>query len=177
MRLPLMLALACSAVGCGGDNGNGSDGGQGDMAGPGCNFTLSGSISTMGFCTATASWDPAKPALAIAIATNATAFSFSSQLSVTNDFTAGKSWNQGSVVIAGAETIDGGTAAWQATAHNTSGMPDQGSFTLDISDPGPVIAGNSGALIWASPHGTLDATMPAVTGSTATGTVTAQVSF
>ena len=181
MRIVLVLALVCSGLGCGGSGGSGS-GGATDMAGGGgggCTFTLSGSDSTTGTCTAAAGYDPSSgtnPGLAISIASSSAVFNFGGQLSASNNFGAGASYNQGTVVNAAGETLNG-TAAWQVVIHDVSGMPDQGSFTLQISDSGPVVTGNNGAMVWTSPHGTLTATMPADSGSTATGTVTAQATF
>jgi hypothetical protein len=155
-------------------------GGGGGGGGGGCTFTLSGSYSTSGTCTVTAAYNASSPSsppgLGIEIASSSTVFNFSSKLSSTNNFAAGASYTQGNVVTAGAETLNG-TAAWQIVIHNVNGMPDQGSFTLSISSPGPAITATDGSMEWMTPHGTLSATMPADSGSGATGTVDAQVTF
>ena len=192
MRVVLALALVCGGLGCGGGGGGGGGGAGGgggggsamDMAGGGggsggCTFTLSGSYSATGSCTVTAAYDPSSgtnPGLGIAINSGSTVFNFASQLSATNNFMAGASYNQGNVVNAAGETAMG-TEAWQVVIHNVNGMPDQGSFSLAISSTGPGVTGTNGGMGWTSPHGTLNATMPADAGSTATGTVTAQVTF
>jgi len=191
MRLALVLALACGGLGCGGGGGGGGNGtmdmamggggaGGGGGGSGGCAFTLSGSYAASGTCTVTAVYNASSPSsppgLGIEIAAGSTEFNFSSKLSSTNNFTDGQSYNQGNVVTAGAETLNG-TAAWQIVIHNVNGMPDQGSFALTISSTGSAITATDGSMEWMSPHGTLAATMPADSGSTATGTVTAQVTF
>jgi hypothetical protein len=193
MRFVLVLALACSGLGCGGSGGGGGGGSGGtgggsgtmDMAGGGggggtgggCTFTLSGANSATGSCTVNAGYDPpsnSNPGTAIAFNTGGSVFAFGSQLSTGNDFTAGKTYDQGNVVNAAGESLSG-TSAWQVIKNNVNGMPDQGSFTLTLSSTGPVVTASNGAMVWSMPHGTLNATMPADPG--ATGTVTAQVTF
>jgi hypothetical protein len=169
-------ALACTSPN---PNGNQNDGGSNqDVAqAQTCTYTLSGANSATGTCTVTAGYDPpssSTPGTAIAINTGGSVFAFGSQLSAGNDFTAGSSYNEGNVVNAAGESLSG-TSAWQVIINDANGDPNQGSFTLNISSTGPVVTGNNGAMVWQSPHGTLNATMPADPG--ASGTVTAQVTF
>ncbi|HEY2745934.1 MAG TPA: hypothetical protein VGL86_14965 [Polyangia bacterium] len=184
MRAVLTLAMVCSGLGCGGGGGGGGGGGSSaiDMAGGGsggCTVTLSGSVSGTGTCLVTAAYDPTSSTPGVAFEINANtspAFTFGGLLSSSNNFVDGVSYTQANVVnAAGAITM--GTAAWQVVIHNVNGMPDQGTFALDISSAGAPVSNGSGAMDWLSSHGTLNATMPADTGSTATGTVTAQASF
>ena len=52
-------------------------------------------------------------------------------------------------------------------------MPPQGSFTLTITDPGPVVAG----VLWQHPQGTMTVIMPAQPMGPASGTVTVTVTL
>ncbi len=182
MRLVLVFALACSGLGCTVSSGGnaGIDGGSKTDSGGGasCAFTLSGAYSATGTCTAVAGYDPTSatnPGVGFNIASgNTTLFTFASELSTSNNFSAG-SYDQSTVQKAAGSTLNG-SAAWLVSAHN-SGDPDQGSFMLVISDPGPVVTGTNGGMVWTSPHGTLTATMPALAGSGTTGTVAVQVNF
>ena len=115
------------------------------------------------------------PGVAFDLSATDTVFNFASLLSATNGFVAGASYTQASVVNAGGETLNG-TAAWAVIVHNVDGTHDQGTFSLAISDPGTAITANQ-ASVWTDPHGSLNATLPADTGSTATGTVTAHATF
>jgi hypothetical protein len=101
---------------------------------------------------------------------------FGSLLSPTNNFTAGASYWESKVVNAASETLQG-ISAWEMVVHDGSGSPDQGTFTLAISDPGPMVVGTSGAVAWTMPHGSLNIIEYPVMGSSATGTVTVQASF
>jgi hypothetical protein len=182
-RWSLWILLA-AAVGCGGTPANGGGGGTGGSgaAGAGCKFTLSGAVSATGACTATASYDPtnaSNPGVAFSLGANGATgaeFSFGGLLSSTNNFTTGASYTEANVVNAAGETVQYTTAAWMVVVHAVGGDPDQGSFTLGISNPGQPIESN-GAIAWITPHGSLAATLPAVTSSAATGTVTASATF
>lgn len=63
---------------------------------------------------------------------------------------------------------------WDATIGN---VPDQGTLSITITDIGSAVTGNSGAKAWINTHGHASATMPAVSVTGATGTVTASVSW
>jgi hypothetical protein len=139
-------------------------------------FTLSGARSESGSCTVTAAYDPSASSPGFTIEISGGDFTFASWLSMTNNFTAGASFNQGNVKNAAGETLLN-TEAWSVVVHDSSSMPDQGSFALNISSPGPTVAGTNGALAYTEAHGSLSAMMPAITGSGASGSVTAQVTF
>jgi hypothetical protein len=59
---------------------------------------------------------------------------------------------------------------------NGDPTPAQGSFDLDITDPGPS-QGAGGSTLWMAPQGTLVITMPAVPGGALSGTVTVNVTL
>jgi hypothetical protein len=52
-------------------------------------------------------------------------------------------------------------------------IPNQGTFTLTVTDTGPALQG----MLWQAPHGTLTIEMPADPNTTASGAVTATVTF
>ena len=183
MMRSLIFAITCSGLACSASVGAQKDSGAGPQDGASaqsCTYTLSGAISATGSCTATAAFDTSSgtnPGLGFDITGTSAEFNFGSNLSASNDFAALETYDQTNVVNAAAEVLQGNPPlTWEATVHNTNGDPDQGSFSLHITDTGTTLTSN-GNSVWTAPHGSLDATLPAVTASGASGTVTAHVTF
>lgn len=77
-----------------------------------------------------------------------------------------------------AELPDGGGKRWIADQTNEGGPI--GTFSLDVTDLGPVTDGSAGSnvdKIWPSPHGSYTATYEAEPGGSATGIVTVSATF
>jgi hypothetical protein len=163
-RLPSLCAAVVLAVACGkGPN----------STLPSDTFQVTGATTESGTCHATAAYSASNNVLSFSLA-GSTSLTFTAQLPGTA-LTAG-SFTQADVQTGALNYYDSTSGkVWLATV-NAGGQGDQGSFTLDLTDAGPSVTSVDGAA-WLAPHGTLEGTLPAVTGSGASGNVMVDAAF
>ncbi len=163
--LPLLIAVL--GLGCG--RSSGTDGGMGGSA------TLSGAVSGTEAVTATGAYD-SNGVLGFAIENQASgAGGLNVAITLTGTTLQAGTFTPANVTKAGVVLTEA-TGIWVASAHD-SNQPDQGTFSLTVTDPGPALTGSNGNRVWTSPHGSLDATAKPAMGSGATGEVTVHVTF
>ena len=147
-----------------------------------CTFTVSGAQSGTGTCMVNAAHDAAKGGIAFTVtdSTSAFTFTFGAVIMGQTQVMDGTYTLANAVAGAGAEYVLLPSSAWMmcTTSQNChaagGGMtPPQGSFTLTITNPGPVVAG----VLWQQPQGTLKVILPAQPGGPASGTVTVDVTL
>jgi hypothetical protein len=141
-----------------------------------CTITLSGALTgTLGCTGHDAAYNSANNTggFAITAAPAATVQSFSMAVGTTGQPTTG-TFTQSSGSLNGSGVVVQGTGnqIWSASV----GSGTQGTFSLVVRDLGSSISANGGTA-WPLIHGTFNATLPAVAGSGATGSVTVTASF
>jgi len=168
--LVLVVSLACGGTGTNPTNTGA------------CSITLSGAVTGTFPCAsaATGGYDHASNESAVdftagsaASASNTTpditvAIGFSGSMQ-NGTFTSTGSGAGGGVVV------DGNPGSVWAATVASGANPATGSYTLVVSS-NTTLAGNTSGSVY-TVHGTLDATLPAVQGSSATGTVTLHATF
>lgn len=155
---------------------------DGDVPAAGCTYTISGAATATGTCSIDAAYSSSDGGVGFILTTSdpsAAIFEFGGTLVGQTALQSG-TYTLAESPEAGAEFATGaGTVAWDMCNNGgcADGMgntiPNQGSFTLVISDPGP----NTQGLLWMAPHGTLSIVMPAVPNTGGSGTVMANVTF
>jgi hypothetical protein len=172
MRAVILAGVVAALGACGG-----SDESDGGTSGGNCALTLSGAITATSGCTMAVAHSDSKTETAIAILGVPDAgyahFSFTANLGsadLANESYTVSNVTQ-AVTVASADLMK----FWNQSL-NDSPNPDQGTFTLAISSAGLKIPADGGA-VWMNTQGTFDATLPAVSTTGATGTVTAHVAF
>jgi hypothetical protein len=168
MRKTLHTAAAAAlvvvaAAGCSSDSNNGGT--------VNCSGSVSGAINGSYSCTAvTAVWATTNNIGGLTI--NATG---TPTITIGIGFTGApttKTYSSSDADAISGVTVTSGTAVWLASV---SGGTAQGSYQLHLTSVGTAVTsanGNSYAV-----HGTLTATLPAASGTTASGTVTASFTF
>jgi hypothetical protein len=153
-----------AAAGCSSDSND--DGGNGN-----CSGSVSGAINGSYSCTAvTAVWATANNIGGLTI--NATG---TPTITIGIGFTGApttKTYSSTDADAISGVTVTSGTAVWLASA---SGGTAQGSYSLHLTSVGTAVTtanGNSYTV-----HGTLTATLPAASGTTASGTATVSFTF
>jgi hypothetical protein len=147
-----------------------------------CTITLSGAITATSGCTATAvHYDLGNDTVISIVGLPADAgyslFSFGSDLG-TEDISAVIHYDVDNVRNAETVASAGQTSSWEQSLRVGSSHPDQGTFSLFIESAGLKITNGSDAgATWVYVSGSLDATLPPLIGTGATGTVTARVTF
>ena len=166
-----ILALAAALAACGGSTTELSN----------CNVTFSGAVTGSGKCTIAGGngYKAGGSGNGVGIGMNGTVTgvqSFAFALDLGSTAVATGTYSNTATTASEATTLSGtGNATWIQTSHAGS-TPDQGTYTLNLTDLGPGINSNGGTA-YAAMHGSLNATLPAVTGTGATGTVTVSATF
>ncbi len=163
-----LLASALCAAGCGGGN---------DTITQNCTLTLSGAVTATATCTAVAAYSSSNAQLGFAIAVQGTPTGFQSfafALQIPGNSLAATTYTTANSTKAGTSVLGTGSMTWAEFFNE--GVADQGSFSATISSTGSEIDSGSDKA-WAAPHGTFTATLAAVTGTGATGTVNASATF
>jgi hypothetical protein len=181
---------ASAAQGSGGALGHELDGGSdGDASGgwgptdapadvvapTACTFTVSGAVTASGTCMVYVAYNPSSADLGIAITGSSGYFTFGAQLGTSGSFAPGTWTYADEMGIAGADYVQI-PDSWDMSKGNTSTMAPQGDFTLKITDTGPEITIDGGA-IWLAAHGSVSVSMPATPGGQATGVVIGHITF
>lgn len=164
----------------GGGGGGGSDASKlgGDASMKSCTYTTTGSVATTGTCTFRAAADTANNQLGFSFTGSANSVSFGGAEPGTVTLKAG-TFTLADVPEAGGTFLDGTTSLYGmcnngACADGKSNpIPNQGTFTLTITDPGAVQSG----VLWSAAHGSLHMLLPADPNTTASGTVTLDATF
>jgi hypothetical protein len=141
-----------------------------------CSIALSGAVTATLSCTAhSAAYNSANNTGGFVLSAAATAAvqSFSAAVGTTGQPTTG-TFTQSSGSLNGSGVVVRGTGnqIWSSTV----GSGTQGTFSLVVRDLGSSVSANGGTA-WPLIHGTLNATLPGVPGSGATGSVTVVASF
>jgi hypothetical protein len=142
-----------------------------------CTYTVSGAQTATGTCTLSAYGSPSD-GIVFSI-TDHTTLTFGATLSGMSTLTAGVYTLANAAPGAGAEYLVGTSAVWDmCTSSNCSDgqgntSTPQGSFTLDVTDPGP----ETGGSFWSAPKGSLLLTLPAQPSGSASGMVTVNVTL
>lgn len=169
MQRVLVLAAAATLVACGGS----------DLTNPGvCTVTLSGAVTATKTCVVGAAHDNASNQTAIAINVQGGSGqpSFAFALNMGSADPLATTYTQASPGEAGSTYMAADNKTWLQLAHDHGGAPDQGTYSLKISDLGTTITA-SGGKAWPLIHGTLDATLKAQTATGASGDLVAKVTF
>jgi hypothetical protein len=167
MRYLATAALAAMALSCG------PSANTGDL--PPCNLTLSGAVTSAQQCrSVVATWAQVSNQTAVLmnpvgtpIPTVTVAIGFTGQLRA-GTFTHADAGAVGQVVVTS------GASQW--AAFPVSFATPQGTYSLIVTDPGVSTASGNGT-IWPAVVGTLDATLPAIAGTSASGSVTLHLVF
>jgi hypothetical protein len=160
-----------------GGNGGGVGGGGGDST-TGCTWSTTGAVAASGECTFSAAYSSDEDEVGFSFVDNGGVLSFGGALVGKRELTTG-TYTLADAPTAGGAFNQGTAALWDAcnddmrTDGNGDAIPNQGTFTLTISDPGPSTAG----LLWQAAHGTLTATLPADPNTPASGVITATAEF
>lgn len=129
-----------------------------------------------------ATYDSSKGGIGFTVTDTASAFTFAfgAVIMGQTQVTDGTYTLANTVAGAGSEYVLLPNSAWMmcTTSQNCSAAgggstPPQGSFTLTITSPGPVVGG----VLWQQPQGTLQVILPAQPGGPASGTVTVDVTL
>ncbi len=163
-----MLSVAVVLASCSSASTNSS--------GTGCSFTLSGALTGTPGCTPLGTFWTSDD--------NKTAFGFTPNFSsdpavlvtiaVAGEATATTYHETDAGAVAGISVSSSGGSQW-AMQTADGGTPASGSYTLTFSSVS-TITSDAGTKVY-QVHGTLTATLPAVAGSGATGTVTLKATF
>jgi hypothetical protein len=194
------IVVACSSSSSGGgttqNNGTDAGGTQSDAASPatdsgapseggvpsdsgasGCTWTVTGSSMASGTCTMQAALAPADMKIGVTLTSPGSILTFAAPIDNQTTFKTG-TYTLTQAPTAGATFHPDTTSLWAMCNNNacTDGkgnmVPNQGTFTLTVTDTGPDTTN-----FWAAPHGTLTIDMPADPNTTASGAVTATVTF
>jgi hypothetical protein len=193
------VVVACSSSSSGGGAQTGSDAGsndsgspqsdsgspdgdsgtpQGDGAATGCTYAVTGAMTASGTCSVQAVYAPADMKVNVTLTSPGPVLTFAASITNQSTFAAG-TYTLTQAPAAGGEFTPDTTSPWTMCNDNAckdgkgNSIPNQGTFTLTITDTGPAEPG----MLWMAPHGTLTMTLPAVPSTTASGTVTANVTF
>ncbi len=135
-----------------------------------CTVTYTGAATGSVPCVAVSAYSTATGLGAVTITSSSGSPSFNAALGFPG-VPATKSYkNSDSGASGGVTATQGTTAIWFAQAGGATG-----NYTLTLSSVGTAVSGGSGATY--AIHGSLTGSLPAPTGSTATGTVTVSVTF
>lgn len=193
-----LLVFACAAgcqpaagpdpsdAGDGGPEGGlppSSDGGgdaNDDTASIGCVVNVSGATTYSEACSVSATYSSADNGVDFLVTTPSHAFFFGGTIVGKTTFTAG-TYTLSDAPEAGALYIPTGapTSEWAMCNNNAcsdglgNDVPNQGTFTMTITDAGPL----TGGLLWQAPQGSATVTLPADPNTGATGVATATVTF
>ena len=156
-----------------------SDGASDAPVGPTqCTWTATGAMAANGTCTFTVAYGASKNELGFSMTGMPDQVNFGGAVAGKTTLTAG-TYTLADMPQAGGTFIPAPTTPWAMCNNDncSDGMgnptPNQGTFTLSISDPGPVTAG----VLWQKAHGTLTMTLPADPNTSASGTVTLTAVF
>jgi len=139
----------------------------------GCHYVLSGGYSESGSCQAFGGNNGTERSFTVAASGGS--FSGAIIMGASGALTTG-TYNIGNVPE-GAGQLHEGNAAWAFVLNASGGDPaNQGDFTLELDDTGPVTDGST-SQAWLSPHGTLKMNLPAVPNSGTSGVVQASLTF
>lgn len=152
--------------------------------GPGgqnCTITFSGALTGTQSCYAAAGngykSGSSGNGFGLGTTSNTVAQSFAFAVDLGSDSIGTGSYsNTATAKPAGAGATTSANKAWVMEAHSTSGDPDQGTYTLNLSDLGTGITTSNGTG-YANPHGSLTVVLKPVTQTGAAGDLTATVSF
>jgi len=162
--------------GGGGGTGGGSGGGSGGGA-AGCHWVASGDSSGSGGCMVQAGYSSSKNAVVFTIDDGNT-LAFAADL-LNHTTLANGTYTLADAPTAGSSYVVNTTSAWAMCNNNgcTDGagntIPNYGTFTLTVTDPGPATAG----ILWRQPHGSVELHLPSVPHTTSSGNVLMNVTF
>ena len=138
-----------------------------------CSLTLSGAQTGTFNCTAAAAYNAAQDSAGAGVSATTSSPVISLAVGRRGQWSAGTFKNTDTGAL-GAVVVSLGTQAWMASSPAANGGTAVGSYTLVLTSAnGTSVSGGTVYTI----HGTFDATLNAVTGSTATGTITIHSSF
>ena len=149
----------------------------GDGSASGCTYTITGASTGSGTCTVGATYDSGMGGIDFGVRSGSV-FNFGATIAGAMTLTAG-TYTLTEAPGAGAFYLPSAMSEWAmcnngaCTDGQTNPIPNQGTFTLTVTDPGPLQSG----VLWGAPHGTVQITMPADPGTSASGTVMATATF
>jgi hypothetical protein len=168
MRLAALAGLALALSGCGGSTNL--------TSGQPCSITLSGAVTGTFACNAVSGGYQTSNSQGAVAASVGGATAITIGIAFPGDLHTGtfKDTDAGVQSALSVQTGTGSNNFWAAAAG--TGGAKTGSYTLTITDTGLRVPGQGGAA-YPAVHGTLTATLPAVAGSGATGTVSLSATF
>ena len=140
-----------------------------------CNLTLGGAVSSAQQCrSVVASWAQVSNQTAVLLTNVGSPIPLVTlTIGFSGPMRAG-TFTHADAGASGFIIVQSGTSQWAALPASAS--TPQGTYTMSVSDPGISTPSGNGT-VWPAPVGTVDATMPALTGTSATGTVTLHLTF
>ena len=143
-----------------------------------CTLTASGAESFSSPCTVEVAYTAAKNETGLSFGVSGVpGITVACGMILREQVTTGGTYLNSSPGVTGAcEVIRPNNLATWAAVKGSSSTPDQGTFSLYLTSMGAAIT-SPGASLYLAPTGSLNATMPAVTGTQATGTITFSVVF
>src|SRR3954470_237722 len=129
-----------------------------------CSATLSGSLTGTTKCNSNmvGGYDPSKNTAGLGVSTGTPYVVVA--IGYTGDWHTGTYTQANSVPNGGSSGItaqpsNASTQIWAAIAGSSNASDNQGSWTLNITDTGPVVTGTNGQKAYTSMHGSLDGTL------------------
>jgi hypothetical protein len=156
----------------------GSGGQQAQDAAVSCTYTVTGAATASGTCTIMAAYDQSMGSVDVSFTGSTNHVSFGGGILGKTTLTAG-TYTLADAPEAGATFLVGLTSEWGMCNNGgcedgmSNPIPNFGTFTLVITDPGPAQFG----MLWSAPHGTLHVNMPSVPNTTSSGTVQLDATF